>query len=154
MFNKRELSIDIPDDSMSQSLVQSVISNGLLRPILVADVKIGDEGRKSMVVDGMKILEIANKLGTKKFHVGYLGMMTEPEFILKYLQLNTHQLSPDYIAISKMISKIVDVYGSNSLTKTLPYTIEQIKSLVKLTTFDWDSFKKVEGVDESQTTMF
>lgn len=153
-FNKRELSIDIPDDSMNQMLVQSVISNGLLRPILIADVKKGDKITENMVVDGMKILEIANKIGIETFRVAWMGTMTEEEFTLKYLQINTYRLNLDYIAISKIIAKISDTYGANSLTKVLPYDIDQIKSLVKLTTFDWDSFKKLDGVDESQTTMF
>lgn len=152
----RDFSMRAIDDDMHKTLKQSIISNGILRPIIVADLLGSFDNRplQNFIIDGMSLFNIGCELGYSEFNVMHLGNLSYEECIKKYIQLNIHQNPMDYIALSELLNKLIDKTSINGLTKILPFDLGSIKNLINLTTFDWDSFQEIEGVDKSQTTLF
>lgn len=149
-INRRAFTFYANDNSEYKSLKQSIISNGIIRPIVVADV----ENVKNIVLDGVKIFDIGIELGQTSFEVKHLGRMDNEEFIKKHIQLNVQRFPIDYIKLSELVSSIKDRYSANQLSNILPYDVEAIKNLFKLVTFDWDSFEEIDSTDKNQQSLF
>lgn len=149
-ISRRAFTFYANDEKEYKSLKQSLISNGIIRPLVIADV--GEV--KNIIIDGVKIFDIGIELGINSFEVKHLGRMDNEEFIKRHIQFNVQRFPIDFIKLSGLVTSIKDRYSANQLSNILPYDVEAIKNLFKLVTFDWDSFEEIDSIDKNQQSLF
>lgn len=130
----------------SQSLNQSIISNGQIRPIVLCG---------NYIVDGNRLAQALRKTGSTEGMCLQLGERSESERTKIYFQINNMNPSVDFIKKAETVGRLLENYTPNKISLFSQYTIDEIKNMSKLLNFDWDNFSKQNEVaDESQINLF
>tara|TARA_R110000823_G_scaffold141526_1_gene271376 strand:+ start:589 stop:1215 length:627 start_codon:yes stop_codon:yes gene_type:complete len=132
------------NDKQTENLLNNFKRNGQIENIIIREL---DAGLFEVVngnhrVDVMKILKI------KKVHAYNCGKISLIEAQRLAIETNETKFNSDSSKLSGIISTLTKEFPIDELINTIPYTNEELSTMLAVNNFDWD--EKNEDDDENE----
>lgn len=155
LIKRRDADFKIADSDHLKALRQSVISHGQTQNIKVRELAAPTAaGELYEIVDGLKLFNILKSLGYREVYVYNFGVMDDITALKTYVQHNICSFERNDLKLSELARELNKVYSPASMVNFTPFGLEQVKNLIKLLDFDWDSFKAIDDTAQQQTSLF
>lgn len=130
------------------ALKTSLVTLGQVRNIHVRQI-----GDKYEVIEGSKIYTCLKELGKDKVVCFNHAEVSDLQAKKIYVQLDIINPAHDFIVFSKIISELTEEYDVNKISQFTGYSLTEVKDLIKLKDYDWDSFN-IEPTNQTQHLLF
>lgn len=136
---KEEYKIMHVDQLMA--LKTSLVTLGQTRNIHVRQI-----GDKYEIIEGSKIYSCLKELGKDKVVCYNHTEVNDLQAKKIYFQIDDKNPPHDFILISKMISELAAEYDINKIAQFTGYSITEVKDLIKLKDYNWETFNMEEAI--------
>lgn len=134
---ERPYSVMHVEEIDNSRLLQSLITYGQLRPIIINETR--------EIVDGMRLLKCLTVLGRKEALVRTIGAQDDYHILTAYLQINLSHAEIDVIAFAEMLDKMQKAEMSlNTIARITCHDLSEVKDIIKLLTFKWSDFERAQ----------
>ena len=139
------------DEQKSADLLENFKRNGQIENLMIRELKTG----YYEVVNGNHRLDVMKILKYEKAHVYNFGEITIAQAQRIAIETNETKFGVDTTKLGGVIKELLGEFDLQDLTKTLPYTQQEIENMEKLTDFDWNQFDNTEEeIDTFSDTEF
>tara|TARA_R110000787_G_scaffold70574_4_gene156828 strand:- start:5031 stop:5678 length:648 start_codon:yes stop_codon:yes gene_type:complete len=131
------------NEAQTENLLNNFKRNGQIENIIIREL---DTGFYEVVngnhrVDVMKILKI------KKVHAYNCGKISLPEAQRLAIETNETKFDSDSLKLADLINTLAKEFPIEELSKTMPYSEDEIQKMSELTEFDWSQYDSDEDVE-------
>lgn len=134
------------DPFMRDRLIRSIQNDGFIIPILVRPDNREGSHSEWEIVDGEQRWSVAKEqLGMTKVPIINLGSISDSDAKQITIKANTLRGEFDSVELGKLIKGLSDDIGIESLSDSLPYTVERLSGLIDLVDTDLSSLN--DGLD-------
>jgi len=130
--------------TLTEKLTENIKRNGQIENLLIRELDTGF----FEVVNGNHRLDVMNALKLKKAHCYNFGKITQNQASRIAIETNETKFKTDPIKLSEIITELNEDFKIEDLQKTLPYDEEELKNMLEVGEFDWDTFK-VEDLNDT-----
>jgi hypothetical protein len=128
-------------------LRENIKRNGLVVNICVRELPTGF----LEVLDGNHRLDVIRDLGLTTAHAYNFGPISEDKAQRISLEINENSFEADPLKMGSLFKSLMGTNSLEDLSKTLPWSPDEMSNYVNMTSFDWsdDKYKKdTEGNDK------
>jgi hypothetical protein len=137
------------NEAQTENLLNNFKRNGQIENILIRELDTGFYE----VVNGNHRVDVMKILKMKKAHAYNCGKISLAEAQRLAIETNETKFESDNLKMAELISTLSKEFPVEELSKTMPFTDEQIKKMSELTEFDWSQYDN-EEIDTFGDTEF
>lgn len=136
---------NVQSDFIRERTQRSIDKFGFVDPLTVRETQ---EDNVFEILDGQHRWEEAKKLGIETLPYVNLGKVSDTIAKQLTIVLNETRGEFDTIKLSELLADLQSDIDYDELLNNLPYTKEELDSLLELPDFDWDSFDETNIEEE------
>ncbi len=136
------------NEELEKKLAENIKRNGQIENIIVRELDTG----YLETCNGNHRVKVMRELGTPEVYCYNLGKISDAQARRIAVETNETKFETDNIRLAEIIKEITEEFVDlDELSKTMPYTHEEIDNFNKLLTFDWEQYQKgsTEGGDDA-----
>jgi ParB-like chromosome segregation protein Spo0J len=148
-LRKAEWNYKLDEPEKEAKLLEQIRKNGILETSLVRELPKG----LYEVVDGNHRYDVYQELAIGSvpcFTLGKISLNTAKRIAI---EKNETRFASDPLKLSSLFKEISVDFKPAELSATMPYSEEEVLSMIKLIDFDWGQFE-TKGADETVETKF
>ncbi len=125
------------DESLSEKLTANIKRNGQIETVLVRELSTGF----LEIINGNHRYEPFKSCGMKEVHVFNMGEISDAQAMRLAIELNETRFPSDPVQLSARVNEILEIFGLEDISSTLPYNEEELKNLLELAKTDWSNYQ-------------
>jgi len=134
------------DEEMTEKLMNNLRKNGQIVNMLVRKLDSG----KYEVVDGNHRLEAVKRLEWKEVVCYDLGKVTKEQAIEMAIGINEIRFPTEIMKLAENIHALNEKTSLEELSKTLPFSVEELDNILKSYKFDWEEIENKIGESKNE----
>jgi hypothetical protein len=131
------------DDTLKEKLKANLSRRGQVINVIVREV----EGGFFEVCDGNHRLAAMTELGFKHVMCYNAGPVSVAEAMRVAIEMNETRFETKALQLADLMKEINSEFSVQDLAATMPYSQEDLQSMIDMAEFDWDQFKKTDPPD-------
>jgi len=141
---KAEWNYKEENEQQTKNLLNNFIRNGQIENIIIRELESGFYE----VVNGNHRVDVMKILKNKKAHAYNCGKITLSEAQRLAIETNETKFTSNEIKLGNLINEISKEFEMTDLVESMPYSQDEINSMISINTFDWDEKNENEEVNE------
>ena len=143
-LKKAEWNYKEENDILTKKLLCNMQKNGQIENIIIRELK----KDTFEVVNGNHRIDVMKILKNKKVHAFNLGKISLVEAQRIAIETNETKFGSNEIKLGNLISEISKEFEMTDLVESMPYSQDEINSMISINKFDWDEKNENEEVNE------